>query len=145
MFKQYQSKDLSWKDFREKVVGATDPSKALPSSLRARLYREWKELGMREQPTLQNNCVHASAGPFEAIQERITWIDMELSKDPFARVLTGAGVPVDWISRCCANEVITVNGKTGPAFDLFEDADSSTVVDLAIELLKQRDNPDVNF
>jgi len=84
---EWKEKDLSWKDFRALAVGSTDPAKAHPESLRGKMLKHWKEIGLKEAPSIQNNCVHASAGPIEAMKERATWIGMPLEQDPFAQAM----------------------------------------------------------
>lgn len=56
---------LSWSDFRGKVLGPTDPKQAPVDSLRGTMLREWNALGLEYQPNVGDNCVHASASPFE--------------------------------------------------------------------------------
>lgn len=131
---EWKEKDLSWKDFRSLVVGATDPTKADPKSLRGKMRAHWKQLGLKEAPTIQNNCVHASAGPIEAMRERATWIGLPLEKDPFAQKMLSEGVPLDMIESLSNNCVVTVDDKTGPAFDIFEDLDSGKVIQATLRL-----------
>ena len=140
---EWKEKDLSWKDFRCQVVGATDPTKADPNSLRGKMLKHWKHLGLKEAPSVQNNCVHASAGPIEAMRERATWINMPLESDPFAQAMMNEGVPLSLIKSWSDNEIVDVNGKSGPAFDIFEDMDSSRVIQLALKVARkdQQDSP----
>jgi nucleoside diphosphate kinase len=58
---------LSWADFREQLVGATDPSRALPTSLRGELLKQWKSLGLAAPPAGADNGFHASASPLESL------------------------------------------------------------------------------
>jgi hypothetical protein len=76
----FDSAKLSWADFRGKVLGPTDPAEAPADSLRGVGYAKWKELGMSSAPNTGNNCVHASASPFEGFAERTNWL-----KDAYAR------------------------------------------------------------
>jgi nucleoside diphosphate kinase len=64
---------LSWKDFRNKVLGGTDPAKAAAGSLRAEILNRWQPLGLKAAPSMQHNSIHASAGPVEALRERFIW------------------------------------------------------------------------
>ena len=61
------STSLSWADFREQVVGATDPAKALPTSLRGELLLRWQSLGLDKPPAGADNGFHASASPLESL------------------------------------------------------------------------------
>ena len=58
---------LTWASFREDVVGATDPAKAAPASLRGKLMACWQALGLPAAPHGADNGVHASASPIEAL------------------------------------------------------------------------------
>jgi hypothetical protein len=129
---EWKERDLSWKDFRALAVGATDPTKADPGSLRGKMLKHWRELGLKEPPSIQNNCVHASAGPIEAMRERATWIEVPLENDPFAQAMLNEGVPLELIKSWSENGIVTVDDKTGPAFDIFEDMDSGRVIRMAI-------------
>lgn len=133
---EWKEKDLSWADFRKNVIGATDPSKAHPDSIRAKLYNNWEDFGLSAKPDMRDNCVHASAGPIEAAKERSTWIRIPIEEDPFALALKAEGIPLGLIQSWCDNVQVEVNGKTGSSFDLFEDCDSSYVFDVAKSKLK---------
>jgi len=130
---EWKEKDLSWKDFRALAVGATDPAKAHPDSLRGKMLKHWKEIGLKEPPSIANNCVHASAGPIEAMKERATWIGMPLEQDPFAQAMLNEGVPMELIKSWSENGLVTLDDKTGPAFDVFEDMDSGKVIRTALK------------
>ena len=49
----FKESDLSWKEFREQVIGATNPSTALPGSLRNNLLKDYYTLGLDQTPNLQ--------------------------------------------------------------------------------------------
>lgn len=134
---EWNENELSWADFRSKVIGSTDPREADPNSLRGRLYQEYQTFGLTEEPNKSKNCVHASAGPIEAMKERATWIELDLDKDPFARVMKSKGVSDELLKKWGNNETCKIGSKQGPAFDLLEDLNSSAVIDLAIETEKQ--------
>merc|ERR1719240_2539488 len=46
---EWDESNLSWEDFRGKVLG------------------DWKALGLKSEPNVGDNGVHASASPFEAM------------------------------------------------------------------------------
>ncbi|MDQ0648524.1 hypothetical protein QFZ53_002720 [Microbacterium natoriense] len=59
-----------WGALRREVLGSSDPTKALPTSLRGEGARGKYSL----QPfTLQKNGFHLSAGPLEAVRETLIW------------------------------------------------------------------------
>jgi hypothetical protein len=75
---EFDPEFLSWGDFRGKVLGPTDPSTAPADSLRGGLLHTWEEYGLAAVPNTGDNCVHASASPFEGLAERMNW----LQRDP---------------------------------------------------------------
>ena len=75
---------LPWADFRGKVLGPTDPASAPAESIRGMIMSDWKELGLKTEPTTGDNGVHASASPLEGLGERANWLKMPLEKDDFA-------------------------------------------------------------
>lgn len=75
---EFDAELLAWSDFRGKVLGPTDPASAPTDSLRGSLYAAWEEYGLAARPDTGDNCVHASASPFEGLAERMNW----LKKDP---------------------------------------------------------------
>lgn len=74
---EFDPDTLSWKDFRGKVLGPTDPKTAPSSSLRGKMLTEWRELGLEYEPNVSDNCVHASASPFEGLAERMNWLKVD--------------------------------------------------------------------
>ena len=62
---EFDPKDLKWEAFRGEVLGPTDPADAPKGSLRAAIYADWRQLGLKSTPTIGENGVHASASPFE--------------------------------------------------------------------------------
>lgn len=55
--------------FKERIIGATDPSKAEDKSMRGFLYRCWKALDLERQPSIGENCIHGSGSAEEAQEE----------------------------------------------------------------------------
>ena len=70
---RFSESDLSWKHFRSRVIGATDPTKADPTSIRHIILQQWEELGLSFEPTTADNGVHARYvwGVFELIYDRV--------------------------------------------------------------------------
>ena len=62
---EFDPKALKWEAFRGEVLGPTDPADAPKGSLRAAIYADWKQLGLKSTPTIGENGVHASASPLE--------------------------------------------------------------------------------
>ena len=75
----WSEEKLAWADFRDKVIGATNPLKAAPNSLRGILCARWEELGLPAKPFGADNGFHASASPLEAAYEMSVRIKITLS------------------------------------------------------------------
>ncbi|GBG31962.1 Hypothetical Protein FCC1311_081872 [Hondaea fermentalgiana] len=133
---RFPEEQISWKDFRTKVIGATDPTKAAPGSLRAAMCTEYKSLDLGKVPNVSENGVHASAGPFEGLKERMVWTGAKVETDAFGKSLLEAGVKRSVLDSWLNNEIVDINGETDHAFDLLEEIDSSTGIQLAVQASK---------
>ncbi|EKX50412.1 hypothetical protein GUITHDRAFT_66768 [Guillardia theta CCMP2712] len=133
---EFDEASLSWKAFRNEVIGATDPNAAAGGSLRKRVMEDWQSLGLAFQPNTSDNSIHASAGPLEGLREREIWMQVSLEEDPFGKQLLSKGVKLETIRRLCGNEVVSLGGSSGPAFDVFEEMDSSKAIEHVLELQK---------
>jgi nucleoside diphosphate kinase len=123
---EWDSKTLSWEDFRGEVLGPTDPSTAPAESCRGKIMAEWKELGLSSEPNTGDNGVHASASPFEAFAERANWLGYRADRDPFGKLLLKAGVSRGLIKEWSTDPQVTfgVLPMTQSIFDTLEDTDS---------------------
>jgi hypothetical protein len=90
---EWPSAALSWSDFRGKVLGATDPTKAAAGSVRRLILEKYEALGLAIKPNTGDNGVHASASPFEALAERMNWLGQAIESDTYGSGLLAAGVP----------------------------------------------------
>lgn len=123
---EWESASLSWEDFRGKVLGPTDPTKAPADSLRGAILKKWKELGLKFEPTTGDNGIHASASPFEALAERMNWLGFRAERDAFGKLLLKAGVTRKQIKEWCEDPQVTYGPIeiTRSLFDSLEDTDS---------------------
>eukprot|EP00760_Papus_ankaliazontas_P026412 PhM_4_TR3036/c0_g1_i3/m.93687 len=135
------SEDIcSWKHFRENVLGETDPAAAFDGSLRHRIRDMWKKLKLASEPTFQHNCLHGSAGPLEALQERFIWCEAEshrndimgrrfrkfLEADPHGQRLLHHGVSPDLLEAWVENPIVRLERFNGNLFDLVQEMNSTT-------------------
>lgn len=127
---EFEPSSLSWKKFRGEVIGATDPAKAAEGSLRNELLRRYRELGQSVTPSVGDNGVHASAGPIEGLRELSVWTGAEAMEQELARALFDRGMTRQTLSGLLENGPVTIDGKTGPVFDLTEDIDADEAVRL---------------
>lgn len=127
---QWNPENLSWSDFRGKVLGPTDPAAAPADSLRGIILADWVNLGLKTVPDTGDNGVHASASPFEALCERMNWLKVPLEADEFGAQLLGAGLSADTIREWSVDPQI----KGRSLFDSLEDLDSAACISKAVEL-----------
>ena len=118
---EWEPSELSWEDFRGKVLGATDPSTAASGSLRREIFSQWKGLGLAAEPNVGDNGVHASASPFEALAERLNWMSATLEGDAFGKAMLASGIPKDTIMEWTKDPQVPFEGKKASLFDLLED------------------------
>ena len=127
---QWAEADLTWADFRAKIIGPTDPADAPENSLRGIVKRDWESLGLSEVPNVADNGIHASAGPLEGLAERMVWLSSSLSSDAFTVAAVAAGATESTLLDFVGNPVVTLDGQTAPVFDILEDKQTSDVVKL---------------
>lgn len=116
---EFEPETLSWADFRGKVLGPTNPKDAPADSLRGAILASWQTLGLKAEPNTGENCVHASASPFEGLAEKLNWLKADLKSDPFGAALLEAGITEETIKAWSVDP--QVKGKS--IFDQLEDMD----------------------
>lgn len=121
---QWSPSKLSWDDFRNKVLGPTDPAEAPAGSLRKMILEQWKSLGLKAEPNKGDNGVHASASPFEGLAEKKNWLGKKLTDDAFGQALVKAGLSVTTIEEWSVDPRVNMpDGSMGSVFDALEDMD----------------------
>merc|ERR1712187_350656 len=134
---EWDTKDLSWSEFRNKFLGSTDQAAAPAESLRGKLFADWEKLGLQARPWIGENGIHASASPFEALAERCNWLGKPLEEDDFGKHLLSAGLKHDLLEAWRLDpQIVLANGGTGGVFDELEDLDSAGCISKCIELSK---------
>lgn len=129
--------NTAWKDLRGNLVGATDPSKAAPGSLRAEMLKAKSQLGISEVSQGYNG-VHFSAGPIEGVVELLRFFkDSDLSKEAISSYGIGASLldsaGIETVKKVLGNVSVVRDGKNVSVFDLTEELDT----DAAISVLKE--------
>jgi len=127
---EFNPKDLSWSDFRGKVLGPTDPKEAPEGSLRNMMLVDWEALGMGYEPNTGDNCVHASASPFEGLAERMNWLKADPANDDFGAKALAAGISAETLKEWSVDP--QVKGKS--IFDQLEDMDAADCLAKMVEL-----------
>ena len=132
---EWNSADLSWADFRNKVLGPTDPADAPKDSLRGLIMQDWQKLGLKAEPNVGDNGVHASASPFEALAERLNWCGATLATDSFGSDLLKSGLSAATVGKWSVDpQVMQPEGKNGSLFDSLEDMDAADCLDKCVLL-----------
>jgi len=129
---EFSPETVSWEQFRQKIIGATDPQKAATGSLRNLLLQRFIEFGLTSQPVMSKNGVHASAGPLEGLRERMVWLDTDPEEDEFAGRLFTGGMKREDLDALLENPVVTLGTQTGPVFDLTEDIDGPEAAEMLL-------------
>jgi len=130
---EWDAKSCDWESFRNDVLGPTDPATASTESARGKIYANWQSLGLKAQPDVGDNGVHASASPFEALAERMNWLGADMATDPFGAAMLSAGLSADTIKAWSVDPQVTF-GPTGikqSLFDTFEDTNADYNLALA--------------
>jgi hypothetical protein len=133
---EWNANDLSWSDFRGKVLGPTDPADAPLDALRGMVLDKWFSLGLDDVPNVGDNGVHASASPFEALAERANWLGADIASDKFGAQLIEAGVSLETIKAWSVDPQVVLDGsgKKGSLFDSVEDLNSVDCIAKLVEL-----------
>ena len=124
--------ELTWADFRGKVLGPTNPKDAPKDSLRGSMLSNWKSLGLQSEPTTGDNCVHASASPFEGLAEKMNWLKVDPANDDWGAALIKAGLSKNTIKEWSVDPRV----KGASIFDQLEDLDAQDCIKKAVDLSK---------
>ncbi len=125
--------NTGWSDLKNRMVGATFPEKASPESIRGTLYANAKDYGF-EEVTIANNCVHLSAGPFEAMSEivnffgKLTGMDIKNVQPLALKRMISQGIGYDDGIKALKNPHLEYNGKQTDLFSATEDMDTDGAI-----------------
>eukprot|EP00746_Dinoflagellata_sp_MGD_P164913 gnl/MRDRNA2_/MRDRNA2_93864_c0_seq1.p1 gnl/MRDRNA2_/MRDRNA2_93864_c0~~gnl/MRDRNA2_/MRDRNA2_93864_c0_seq1.p1 ORF type:complete len:414 (+),score=102.63 gnl/MRDRNA2_/MRDRNA2_93864_c0_seq1:97-1242(+) len=129
----FDSRKLSWADFRGQVLGPTDPAKAPEGSLRGKILAGWEGMGLKAEPNGTDNGVHASASPFEGFAERMNWLGVSPEEDEFGAQLLAAGVLKETIKAWSVDPRVKISEtEEGSLFDNLEDINSDVCLEKAV-------------
>ncbi len=127
---QFDADLLPWHRFRHGIIGITDPARADASSIRGMAAARADALGIAV--SCRRNLIHASASPFEALIEQLSWIDgFSMQDDPLGVTLDAAGItPAQLLAWRDTNPWVNFEGKEGWLVELAEDRDTPAVAAL---------------
>jgi hypothetical protein len=99
---------------------------------------DWQNLGLAAAPNTGENCVHASASPFEGLAERMNWLGYKAEKDSWGKALLAAGVKPKTIKDWTLDPPVTYGAKLSPTtksiWDTLEDMDSQECIDKCVDI-----------
>jgi hypothetical protein len=133
--------DTKWSTLKNEMVGAAFPEKAAPDSMRGELYKNAKDYGLKSV-TVENNCMHLSAGPFEAMAEvvnffsAITKMDIKKERPLMLKKMLSAGIDYGITIKTLDNPEIEYRSKRTDLFTATEEMDSDEAISLFKETLK---------
>ncbi|VGO13756.1 hypothetical protein PDESU_02313 [Pontiella desulfatans] len=120
---EFDPRQVSWREFRKTILGATNASNAVPESFRGQLYSDYPV-----QYPGRDNFVHGSAGPFEGFVERaIHEENFDMATNPVGQYLSGRGVTLGSFAQWKAAQSITA---IGDLFDETEEKDTAEILKL---------------
>jgi hypothetical protein len=128
------SSDRPWADLRQKLAGATEPSRAAEGSLRNKFLANKEALGLADVSQGANG-IHLSAGPLEGMVELRRFLtdheagtELALSQTVFGLRLEAAGLDDDTIADLAGNCTLVQHGHEVSAFDLTEEVDAEAAI-----------------
>jgi hypothetical protein len=134
---QWDPNTMSWDDFRNKLLGPTDPADGPVGSIRRTILENYKDLGLKDVPNKGDNGVHASASPFEGLAERTNWLNLNIEDDAFGAALLAAGLSKNTIEEWSVDPQINLpGGSKGSVFDALEDMDAEECLKTLVALDK---------
>ena len=122
-----------WKILKNDLAGDTFPEWAKGDSIRGEIFGNRQKYGI-QNVSISNNCVHLSAGPFEALFEinnflsNIKDIDFSLDKTNIARLMNKNGFEKEEIRRCLLNPKIQIDEIPTDLFTLTEEKNSNEAI-----------------
>jgi len=132
---EWDPSTLSWSDFRNNLLGPTDPSDGPDGSIRKTILETYKELGLTSEPNKGDNGVHASASPFEGLAEKNNWLNVSFASDGFGKALIAAGLSEETIKEWSVDPRVEMeDGSKGSVFDALEDMDSGDCLAMLVKL-----------
>lgn len=110
------------------MIGSSNPLTSPEDSIRRRLLPQI-DSSVEVQAALVNdqedNFIHASASPLEAMFERLNWVGRDsIELDHFGSQLLEAGIPSETILNWRGDPTVTFEGSPQSLFDVHENMDT---------------------
>ena len=138
----WKEESMTWEDFRTVFIGATNPAKAVPESLRGHVFSHWEELGLDKAPFGADNSFHASASPVEAAYELGIWLGAKLEDTAYFKRCVAEGVAPELAKAWASGDAKTSSesGSVLPVFDACEHLNMSGVLQLMQQFQARNDS-----
>jgi len=123
--------NTNWKVLKNDLVGNTFPEKAEAGSIRGELYSNNSEYGL-QNVTIANNCVHLSAGPFEALFEinnflkNLQGVNFNIESTNMYKLMKNR--QIQGIDDCLKNPEAYIEDKKNDLFSFTEDKNSGEAI-----------------
>ena len=127
--------DTNWAVLRDQMIGETFPEKADKGSIRGSLYADPATHGF-DTVSIANNCVHLSAGPFEAMFEiknffgSLMDIDITVQQPGVLQKMLNQQLSLAQALASLQNPDVNVDGDSTDLFDASEHMDTDPAVSL---------------
>jgi hypothetical protein len=127
--------NTNWKILKNDLAGDTFPERAKEDSIRGEIFKKRENYGL-SNVSISSNCIHLSAGPFEALFEinnflkNIKGIKFNLGCTNIARLINEKekGMKEEETERCLLNPTTEINGTSTDLFTFSEEKDTSKAV-----------------
>jgi len=133
---EWNSDKLSFSDFTNNVIGATDPSKANEGSLRRIILENYEEYDVCEPPNTTNNVLHASGSPFEGVFDRCNFLGRKIIDDEYGKALIAVGLTEATLKKWFKNPMLPIPpyGKMESLFDYIEGTNTAECLEKLVSL-----------
>jgi hypothetical protein len=127
--------DAPWRVLRRRMLGDTFPEAAVPGSIRRVLHDRAHDFGFHDV-VVSNNCVHLSAGPFEALFEisnflsQTTAVAFNIKATRVARYMFSCDLGLNHIDYVLTNPRTILNEEETSLFEATEELDTMSSVRL---------------
>lgn len=134
--------DRDWRFLKDDLIGDTYPERAVPESIRGHFYASRQEYAFTDV-SIAHNCVHLSAGPFEAMFELKNFLEsmahvaFSLSETRMSRLMVRAGLTMADITTCLENPTALIADTEMDLFTFTENKNSDTALKEYIDIFRR--------
>lgn len=119
---EWDSNTHTWRQFLDNVIGDRDPTYAFTTSLRGAIYKNFKNCGLVEPPSLFDNIVRVSGSALEAMHDRQNFLSDHLFfTDLFGSRLLKERVQSAVLKKMLKNPFVEVPRKVVDGIVVYEE------------------------